>query len=434
LNQCLEIFANTSSANSQNALGVEFDLERQGELYLEKRTAQSEADALVASTGHTQARTIQQMRVLRLRFDFELRVKADPLAAANLYREIYENRHLVLSELIKYIDAPPESKDEVIRRNARYLLPALTAGKRYSSMREDVQEVISESPMDVERILDIYDRILGHVVDEYKYIEWFLRDLERNPRLSQDPTAAPNPEVLQKLISNINYVRKTISADNLARRFPGLDILSDSQIAGRADDIIKSRPTILVSWLELVRDEQQVYKKDLYVKSFFQVQALQDLIYKFVPVQFKVPISRFIGMSYNVYVLRLYLEDIMSVLDAPTVESQVKVLMEVGPARDNLEQFLETFARLAPEMESWSRLRTYIAAKAKDEPVYDSFYQEMLKAEKKIPSLKFISKLSEPSQFDSYVGWILPMGIVTAGTAVSTFPTWWPYVEKLLPF
>jgi hypothetical protein len=408
------------------------ELNRQGALYLEKREVQSQTNDLLADTGHTTTRAVQEMRLLRQRFDFELRVKADSLAAANVYRELYENRHLALSELIKYTDAPARLKDETIRRNARFLLPALTRGKMNKDMEKEVADIIDDPVMDVERILDIYDRVLGRVVDEYNYVEWFLQNLEKKPRFSQDPNAAPNVALIEALKENIAYVRRTMSASSLALRFPELEILSDAVIAERAAGIIKSRPLILVSWLELVRDAQGAYKTDLYVKSLLQVQTLQDLVYKFVPAQFKVPISKFIGMNYNVYVLRVYLEDIMSVLDAPTIDSRVKVMMEVGPARDNLAQFLETFARLAPEMESWIEIRNYMAEKAKNEPLYDFYYQEMLKAQAKVPALKFISKLTEPSKFDGYVGWVLPMGGAATTTAVVTFPQWWPWVAQIL--
>lgn len=422
---CLELFSNEAVLAEEvlqrhDLLVVDgAQLNRQGSLYIEKMTLDSEIDELIASTGSDQTQAAQDIRLRKQRFEFSLRIKGDKETALAIYRPLYERYKLAVSELIKYFSVEEgQQRAMIIRQNGRYLVKALTAGNRFADLQPQVDGILAEPVLDVEKVLDIYDHVIARTVNEYKEAEALIREMGNDPKLNERDMAG------------LIYVIDNLTSDSFAERFPSLQVVTDKQISEFASLVMKARPQILVYWLEMVKQDQLRYKQKIIVSSLVLLKSLKDLVFKVVPPQFRVAISNFLGISYNVYVINVHIEGIKDVVRAPDLESRVKVLMEVGPQRKNLDQFLETFARLSPQMDIWIELKTYIGAR-KNETTYGVFYEKMLAAEAKIKDLNYISMLTVPSKFDNYAIWVVPAIGAGLTTVAATYPTWWPWITSL---
>lgn len=394
-------------------------VESQGKAYVEARRSSTETDKYLEDAGLSVTTAVARMRQRGELLVFELRTKSDPSAAVQLYRSIFEPCSVALSEMIKYMSAPARSRNDVLMKNAPFMIEALTQGELFKDVRPEVQRMKEAGELKPEEVLAIYDIVVGRTVNEFKYIRGLIARLEKEDGIT---------DIFSQ---NIKYFKDKLSLDATSSKYSALDMISERQLLDNMYAAIDNRPGVLVAYLQLVSKIQRSENTRMIVRSILHTEQIRSLIYKYVPAVIREPVSRFFKMSYNQYVLQVHLKNINPILTAKTEQTRMDLFM-VAMGEPRAEQMIETLVRLSKDIPVVMEIKKYFESKKDDDIAYKAIHEMILDAEKKVPKLGFISSLKNPSKFDNYAVWVLPAVGAGLTWAVIAFPDWWPHVQNIM--
>ncbi|MBY0316211.1 MAG: hypothetical protein K2Q26_11860 [Bdellovibrionales bacterium] len=392
-------------------------------LYYAKKKYDAEIDAQLKDMGQMLNQSVRNMRLRRERFALALN-QGDALKAAHVYRDLYESYFISLSYLKAYITGDRTTRNEGLVKSARFVLMGLTQTARLKDLAVKVRQIYAEKNPSPEAIVDVFDQIVARTNDEYRYAEWYVSRLEKDPEISQ------------AMKDNLKYIRGRLSVDTIAERFK-MDLLAEADLTtAEASQIVSSRPQILVYWLRHIRQIEKQYARRIMIRSIFHVENFRKFVNHIIPEAYRGPISKLIGLDYNTYVTSLHFENLEAVLLAPKGQPQLDAFREAVAEGDSAKsaQFLETLARLSNNMDTWNDLKTQVSTLANQHANYKVLLNMMVAAEGKIETLGFISRLDTTSKFDHYSAWVLPGATTAAGAAYwnwDTLVSWYRFSVQL---
>lgn len=401
-----------------------------------KRKYEAELQSQSLFHGQRVSSAVRSMRRRRGRFDEHL-VSNDPIAAAEVYRPLWEAYHISMSELLRYGRTKnTEARDQALIDTAQRTLEGLVASPYLSSVRQEYRRIYGEglifrvrralggspsrSAPSVSEILAVYDTIFAISRSEFAYVNYHMNRLssiadsviQRATSPTEDAAAQTEVSDANKMKGYIETIRNRLSSDLLASRFH-VDIISQQDMNSRSsrEELFSLRPQSLVMWLKHVVDLERRRSRRLIVRASIQelfirlTNGLPDVRVSVVgyDIDLRRDIRRLIMLDYNAYVMERHIESLESVIMADVEDQPAAFLVAVARGtQETTVQFLETFARLSPDKAVWDGLKDHFAKD--DSTVAKELMRQMLEAEEKIASLGFLSRTYMATRLDMYIG------------------------------
>lgn len=332
-------------------------------------------------TGKYERGFLFDLRERRQLFDFYLRETGEVYRAVSIYAQIFKNVELSYFKLQEY----------------------------YASANPSVA-----AHPEVVRLFKIF----GENYSDYMYVRTYL-EKQANMRVTRDDKDG------QALKKNAQDVLRRLGLPYLTDRFPELRVL-----LSRPDQ--QQRPTINeIQEMWRTHTEPLLYKlkRDLaeerklalrsFVSSALQLQRVRDIINRGIPLSLREPITNFLGLNYNSYVLKKYLPDLELIVSARgqgRLNTFIEIFAKYDQTANGLE-FLTTYVRITSKNESWMELRTKIKellAATPSNVLFKKLDAQMAKAEETAEKMSFVSEMHKPSMIDQFTFWIAPLGLGTA--------------------
>lgn len=349
-------------------------------------------------TGQYERSSLFALRERRRKFEFYFKTSGELYEAVNIYRDVFKNTEYSFLQLKRYYKTPAAERDAYL------------------------------SKAELEKV----EKTFGENYGDYKFVRQYLEAI-----LKTEPTDAASAEGV--LYSNAKYVLNRLGVPVIAERFHGLEEALVRPSLEEIELVFRKTPGPLIAKLKRDLREERVLAFRTFVSSLLQIKTLQQMIYKVLPKKLKEPVTAFLGLNYNSYVLKRYLSDISLIVEAKTPESQLTVFREIA-AKHSSQEFYVTFARLVSYTEVWINLRKAVESH-KGEPIYERLLEDMQKAEADLKNYSFLPQFHKPSLIEHFTKWIAPMGIAVTTYAYTDFISikqgileTYQYVSGMLPF
>lgn len=413
---CVEIFIQNTPAVSETSVREEVSKSPEKEKTALEKITQEQLEAAAKElaeqmssleskiewwsnlTGQYERTSLFALRDRRKKFIFYFEKSNELYEAVNIYRETFKNLELSFLQMKKY-----------------YSTPVAERGALYSA--KQIKEI---------------ETVFGENYGDYKHVRQYLEAM-----MVKEPSDATSPEGLA--YANAKYVLGRLGVPVMAERFEGLAATRERPSLTEIENLFRSTPGPLFAKLKRDLREERSLAIRTFVYGTLQLQAIQQLIFKVLPAKLKEPITNFLGINYNSYVLKRYLSDIELVVSAKTPENQLAVFREIA-AKHSSNDFYLTFARLVSYTDIWINLRKLVVER-KDAAVYKRLLEDMDKAEAQLKDYSFLPQFHKPSLIDHFTKWIAPIGITSATYFYTDFAVvkqsvldMYQYVAGALPF
>lgn len=349
-------------------------------------------------TGQYERSSLFKLRERRRKFEFYFKTSRELSEAVNIYRDVFKDTEFSFLKLKNYYKTPVAERDAVMSK-------------------EELAAV---------------EKTFGENYGDYKFIRQYLEGI-----LKTEPIDATSAEGI--LYSNAKYVFGRLGVPVISERFHGLREELERPTIAEIELVFRRTPGPLIAKLKRDLREERVLAFRTFVSSLLQIQTLQKMVYKILPKKLKEPVTAFLGLNYNSYVLKRYLSDISLIVEAKTPENQLIVFREIA-AKHSSQEFYVTFARLVSYSEIWINLRKEVESR-KDEPIYARLLEDMQKAEADLKNYSFLPQFHTPSLIDHFTKWVAPAGIGAATYAYADFNAvkqgvleTFQYISTMLPF
>lgn len=329
-------------------------------------------------SGQYERSSLFELRNRRRKFEFYFKTSGELYEAVNIYRETFKSVEYSFLQLKRYYKTPLAERDAV------YSKEELTA----------------------------IEKTFGENYGDYKFVRQYLEEILRT-----EPTDAASPEGV--LYSNAKYVLGRLGIPVIGERFHGLQETLTRPSLEEIELVFRKTPGPLIAKLKRDLKEERVLALRTFVSSLLQIKTLQQMIYKVLPKKLKEPVTAFLGLNYNSYVLKRYLADIVLIVEAKTPENQLTVFREIA-AKHSSQEFYVTFARLVSYSEVWINIRKMVESH-KGEAIYERLLEDMKKAEEDLKNYSFLPHFHQPSLIDHFTKWIAPAGIAVTTYAYTDF-------------
>lgn len=294
--------------------------------------------------------------------------------------------------------------------------------KRKSLESENPELAGKVDEIQAEKILEVKKRFAKNYAD-YTYIRAILeriasgklnaKEAEELANVEGEADAAKVQAALNTAAQNARYVLDSLGTASFISDQTA-QVIKRPTLA-QIHSYFRLNPELLILKLKSDLNLQRIYALRMIPITLTQVETVQSLILKVVPERYRAIVGGFIGLNYNSFVLKRYLQDIETVIETPdnTPFQRLEVLRVIS-SNKNTDEFLTTFARLTLYTKQWVDLKKQ-AEKKQDEPIYEKFYQQMLTAEQKaVKADSWLTPFYKPSFIDHVRVWLGPAAAVAA--------------------
>ncbi len=378
--------------------------------------------------GFDVSQSVREMRDRRILFQ-AIMLEGDGYKGAEFYEKTFLTYNVAISQIIKYsMDRSGGRDQELQTQVTRPVLLGLAQGSEFSDIRAKINESFSgDRTPETGELINFLDLIVSRVANEVRFVEWYLNKLESE---SEDTEVG----------EAVAYMRRRLSPADLRTRYD-LPILDETLLRSidLSQNLDAARPQIVFYWLRRVLRVQQMHSARLYVRSLVHWEKVKSWIGT-APTVFRAPLMFLLKLDYNTYVVQQYIDS----LEAVTLNSHnIQVLLNEMGALDTIskkrgDQFLETLARLAPNMRNWNELLRSVRQAANEDGSNSNFAileRRMVEAEAKAEELGFLSTSAKTTAHSHIVGWVIPLG--AAGATYlnwDSVSSWFVSLAQFLPF
>lgn len=176
------------------------------------------------------------------------------------------------------------------------------------------------------------------------------------------------------------------------------------------DSFFQNNTDLVILKLKSDLKLQRKYALRMIPITLTQIETIQSLVLRAVPERFRAVVGGFIGLNYNSYVLKRYLQEIETVMNTPNAKPFQRLeVLRILSANKNTDEFLTTFARLTVYTRHWLELKKDAELRKAEGLIYNKFYEQMITAEQKaIKAHSWLTPFYKPSFIDHVRVWIGP--------------------------
>jgi len=330
-----------------------------------EKAIESSADSI----GQSERGTLQMMRTKRDRFLYFLETVNTPTEAVNMYRQEFKMVEEGVVMLDAYLKIPEADRSKFMDEQTAdaYFVRVGENYGEYKFVRSKMEYAIE--PWRKE--LEFYE---SHPEMKFQQAETGMSMLESAPSASAG--LRPFSEIPSN-VKNYWWAYKQLGINKIAEIFPELVIARERPSIQTVERIYRN-PKALIAKLEKdLKIQEEIVKDATGWKSWLQANGVRNVLYKLLSIpglrSFREPVTNLLGLSYNMHVLRIYIESIKLVVYTPgTAKDQLRALAAEAATKSNPTEFLLTFVRLTfykdnNQMSLWHQLKTEVLALAKEE-------------------------------------------------------------------